>query len=35
MTFAFRDDKVTLVMRKTAEDFLEEYNGYATGETKK
>ena len=35
MTFAFRDDKVTVVMRKTAEDFLEEYQGYAVGETKK
>ncbi len=35
MTFAFRDDKVTVVMRKTAEDFLEEYQGYAAGETKK
>ena len=35
MTFAFRDDKVTLVMRKCAEDFLEEYQGYAVGETKK
>lgn len=31
MTFAFRDDKVTLVMRKCAEDFLEEYYGYAAG----
>lgn len=31
MTFAFRDDKVTVVMRKTAEDFLEEYQGYAVG----
>jgi hypothetical protein len=35
MTFAFRDDKVTVVMRKTAEDFLDEYQGYAAGETKK
>lgn len=31
MTFAFRDDKVTVVMRKTAEDFLHEYQGYAAG----
>lgn len=31
MTFAFRDDKVSLVMRKCAEDFLDEYEGYAIG----
>jgi hypothetical protein len=34
MTFAFRDDKVSLVMRKCAEDFLDEYCGYAVGEAK-
>ena len=31
MTFAFNGDKVTVVMRKTAEDFLHEYHGYAVG----
>ena len=30
--FNFRDDIVTLEMRKTAEDFLREYSGIATGE---
>ena len=35
MTFAFNGDKVTVVMRKTAEDFLHEYHGYASGELKK
>ncbi|MBQ9743577.1 MAG: serine hydrolase [Clostridia bacterium] len=31
MTFAFRDDKISIVMRKCAEDFLNEYCGYAVG----
>lgn len=31
MTFAFRDDKISVVMRKCAEDFLDEYYGYAVG----
>ena len=29
--FSFRDDVVTLEMRKTAEDFLDEYSGIAIG----
>lgn len=31
MTFAFNEDRVSVVMRKCAENFLEEYYGYAVG----
>ncbi len=31
MTFAFCEDKISVVMRKCAEDFLDEYCGYAVG----
>jgi len=31
MTFAFYKDKLSVVMRKCAEDFLDEYYGYAVG----
>jgi hypothetical protein len=31
MTFAFKNDKISVVMRKCAEDFLDEYCGYAVG----
>ena len=31
MEFGFKDDKVGILMTKTAEAFLEEYHGYANG----
>ena len=31
MTFGFRDDRIGIYMTKTAEAFLNEYQGYATG----
>jgi hypothetical protein len=33
MNFAFKDDRLTIIMRKYAEWFLEEYQGTASGRT--
>lgn len=35
MSVGFRDDKIGVYMEKTAEDFLNEYSGYAGGEMEK
>jgi len=31
MTFAFGEDSVTVIMKKDAEWFLDNYSGFATG----
>ena len=35
MSVGFIDDKIGVYMEKTAEDFLNEYSGYAGGEMEK
>jgi hypothetical protein len=34
ITFGFKDDIISICMKKYAEGFLNEYNGFATGKAK-